>query len=196
MLAPATRLEAVNLMLDTIGQAPVNTLSGQVSVDVKRAENLLDHISREVQSRGCSFNAEDDYPLTPTTAGEVLLPSNLIAIDLDPATYGPASYDVVIRGNRLYNKVTHSYSFTEPLKADVVLLLDFEELPQYARNYVVVRAARKFQDSSLGSETTHRFSEDDEITASRDFRRAEAEQADRSILTPYYANRTLRTRSL
>lgn len=195
MLAPTTQLDAVNLLLSTIGQAPVNTLTGQVSVDVLRAQQILDHINREVQANGCTFNQEDDYPLGINTSGNILIPPNLISVTLDPNYYPPADFLVVIRGTMLYNKIKHTYVFTKPLKAQVILMLDYEDLPQYARWFIAVRAARKFQDDSTQSDSGHQFTTQDEQSAFQSFKRREAQQEDRTMLTPFYQRNILHPRT-
>jgi hypothetical protein len=57
-LAPTTELEAVNTMLNTIGEAPVNTLVNMTSVDASSALSILNSVNREVQSQGWFFNTE------------------------------------------------------------------------------------------------------------------------------------------
>ena len=53
-----TELEAVNILLTTIGEAPVNTLTGNQVTDVSIANQVLNEVSREVQSQGWHFNTE------------------------------------------------------------------------------------------------------------------------------------------
>ena len=48
--AATTELEAINIMLAAIGEAPVNSLLGTLPVDVKIAQNLLTEQSKSVQS--------------------------------------------------------------------------------------------------------------------------------------------------
>ena len=52
-----TELEAVNTILSTIGEAPLNTLTGSLPVDGTTAKNVLSEINREVQSAGWHFNS-------------------------------------------------------------------------------------------------------------------------------------------
>ena len=47
--AATTELEAINIMLAAIGEAPVNKLTGTLPVDVKIAQNLLNEQSKSVQ---------------------------------------------------------------------------------------------------------------------------------------------------
>ena len=48
MTTPTTELEAVNIMLSTIGEAPVNNLDSGL-VDAETAETILKNVSRDVQ---------------------------------------------------------------------------------------------------------------------------------------------------
>ena len=54
--ANTTELEAVNSMLATIGEAPVNSITGTLPLDASLAKNTLNEINREVQSAGWHFN--------------------------------------------------------------------------------------------------------------------------------------------
>ena len=66
-LSPMTELEAVNAMLLSIGQAPVNTLEVAGIKDVSFARLMLHNTNRQVQSRGWWFNRELGYELTPAS---------------------------------------------------------------------------------------------------------------------------------
>ena len=60
-IAKATKLAAVNTIISNIGQAPVTTLeTGNPLVEM--AEQILNEISRSVQSEGWVFNTEFHYP--------------------------------------------------------------------------------------------------------------------------------------
>ena len=55
-ITPTTELQAVNTMLSTIGEAPVNSITGTTTVDVSVAKNILDETSMSIQSQGWNFN--------------------------------------------------------------------------------------------------------------------------------------------
>ena len=40
-ITPTSELQAVNIMLSTIGEAPVNSITGTTTVDVSTAKNIL-----------------------------------------------------------------------------------------------------------------------------------------------------------
>lgn len=64
-LTPTTELEAVNQMLATIMEAPINTLLGAESLDAQRAITTLAEVSRDLQQTGWNFNTEVAFPLLP-----------------------------------------------------------------------------------------------------------------------------------
>lgn len=148
LITPTTELEAVNECLENIGQAPVSTISGDLGVDTQIALNFVRKVNRELQSRGWYWNTEKDYELTPDGNQDILLPSNTLAVD---STGKDADRDVVQRGQLLYDRDNHTYKFTTPILVELTVGLPFEELPETARRYVAMRAARMFQDRIEGA---------------------------------------------
>ena len=151
-----TELEAVNVMLGTIGEQPVNSLDISTISEVSIASDILYEVSREVQTRGWSFNEEEEYELA-VSEGEIPLPINCLKV----VVTGESDY-IIRRGNRLYNRTDHTYTFTAGVDCTIVFFLPFTDLPQSARNYITLRAARKFQMRILGSEAIEKFTEVDE----------------------------------
>jgi len=189
-LTPTTELDAVNQMLGTIGEAPVNTLIGVTSLDTAIAINTLAEISRDIQSKGHHFNTDKGLKLQPGAfTGEIEVPINCVDID----TVGPdESVDVVLRGRRLYDRVNHTYKFTTPLTVDMVVLLPFGDLPESARRYIAVRACRVFQKRQVGSTTLATFTAEDEREALMSFRRSLGRNADHNIFNSPDMRRMLR----
>jgi len=179
-LAPTTELEAVNTMLNTIGEAPVNTLVNMTSVDAITALSVLQSVNREVQSQGWFFNYEYNYPLTPNQNGELSLPTNIMSVDSSNVSH---KHDLVQRGSRAYDRLNHTYIFDEAVKCDLILLLSFEEIPEAARRYIVLRSSRVFQDRTLSSDSLHNMNREDEYQALTTLRLMESENADYNILT-------------
>lgn len=182
-----TELEAVNVMLSVIGEAPINTLTGAATVDVIQAKAILSQVSREVQSIGWHFNIEKDYPLVPDINQEIVLAANMVRVDADQYP----ELDVVQRGLRLYNRKDHTFKFGQTVKAEVIFLLPYDEIPQTARQFIVIRAARIFQDRMVGSDTLHGFTAEDEKKALADLKDAEGDTGDYTIFDHYDAYRPL-----
>lgn len=179
-LTPTSELDAVNIMLATIGEAPINDLSTSGLGDVAAAKAVLHSTSRSVQASGWHFNTEIDYELSPSVDGFLLLPLNQLRVD----TVGDSrDIDVAVRGERLYNRKDHTYVFTEAVKVELIVFLPFTDLPEAARNYITVKAARKFQSNVLGSELIEAFTQDDEMDALVLLKDAEGDTADYNMLT-------------
>lgn len=180
-VTPTTELEAVNLLLDVIGESPINSLSNSAVVDAVKAKATLSEISRAVQSKGWHFNTEKDYELVPTVFdNEIQLPANCLRVD---SVGKDRLVDVVQRGSRLYDRRKHTFKFDKSLTVDLVVLLPFEELPEAARYYIAVRAARVFQARSVGSDTLYQFTAQDEQQALTDLKKAEGLTGDYNMFT-------------
>lgn len=181
-LTPTTTLEAVNAMLATIGESPVTTVESvdPLPVDVAIALNALRFVSREVQTRSWNFNSETDYPLVRDGSGFIPVPQNAVRVD---TTYEYSKYDVVVRGTRLYDRGEHTFVFPEDLKVDITFVLPFEDLPEPARNYITIRAGRRFQAGQIGSQVLHVLTEQDETDARALLLDDEGDSADFNILT-------------
>lgn len=184
MLSPTTELEALNTMLSTIGESPVNTVDDSGMVDAVIARQILRATSREVQSRGWHFNTEKSYPLQPDDQGQLNLPATILRAD---TVETDSDIDVVVRGTRLYDRRNHTYVFNKGVKVDAVILLPFDELPEAARWYITVRAARIYQERVVGSDTLSSFNQQDEMRALVVLQETEADNADYNILSDNYA---------
>jgi hypothetical protein len=180
LVTPTTKLEAVNTMLRAIGESPTSTLSGDVGVDVVTARQTLDEVTKAVQAEGWLFNTEHAYPLSRDSENNIVIPATALSVGVDRRKY--FDIDAVLRGNRLYDRKNHTYVFDRDLEAKIVFGLDFEEMPETARTYVTYRAARKFQDTSLGSQELHQFNEKDELYARIRFMDDQAEDEDLNFL--------------
>lgn len=179
-LAPLTALDAVNLMLKSIGQGAINSLSSSSSVDAENAKNTLGHTTREVLSRGWWFNREYDYPLTADSNGALLLPLNTLKFNLN-ARYGT----FVQRGDRLYDSVNHTAVFTPGtvVKGTIVLHLPFDDLPHTARQYIGRRAGREFQVGAVGSDLLYKFTHEMEDEAQAELMREHLQSARPNAVT-------------
>lgn len=186
MTTPTTKLEAVNSMLSTIGEAPVNSLTSGL-VDAETAETILNEVSRSVQAHGWNFNSEPDYTVAADTSGNVVLPAEVIRADLANSVtkYRSSKKEYVQRGNKMYDKVKHSYNIGEALKLDVVVLLDFEVCPEVARRYITVKAARIFQERVVGSDSLSAMNRNDEQEALFALREMEGDNGDYNIFDDY-----------
>ena len=154
-----TELRAINRMLALVGEAPVTDVTAPIP-EVIDARETLNQVLLEVLALGWGFNTDEGYPLTPDEDNKIAVPDNALSVDATDT-----SKQIIQRLGLLYDKGAHSSDFTEPVKADIVWLLPFHLLPYPAQNYVMVRAARRFQRDRLGSVTIEQLSENDERMA-------------------------------
>ena len=68
---------------------------------------------------------------------------------IDPYEY--PDNEVVQRGLKLYDRRKNTSVFEEDLTADVTYILGWTDLPEHARQYIMVKAGRQLQDQILGS---------------------------------------------
>ena len=176
-LTATTKLEAVNIMLSTIGENPVNSLTCGL-VDAELAETILGSVSKAVQSEGWNFNTEKKVSFSADTSGNILLPANILRAD---ATVEADALDLVQRGLKMYDKKNHTFVINQAVNLDIIIELDFEILPEVARRYITLKSARIFQDRVVGSETLHQFNQEDEFFAYSQLKDFEADSEDISI---------------
>jgi hypothetical protein len=184
-----TELEAVNTILSTIGEAPINTLTGSLPVDATVAKNILNEINREVQSMGWHFNTHYKGTLTRNTDNKIPLASNVLRVKLDYYRYSKGVYDIVQRNDYLYNLAKNTNIFdTDFEDVTIVYLLDFADIPEQAKRYITIRSARVFHDRTLGANTLHQYSKEDEAKALVVLRQAEMNTGEYNIFdTPEQA---------
>jgi len=184
MTTPTTTLGAVNSMLSTIGEAPVNGLNSGL-VEAETAETILNEVSRSVQADGWNFNSEPNYSVAATSAGDVVLPAEIIRADLATTKYRSSTTEYIQRGNKMYDKANHTYNIGKTLKLNVVVLLAFELMPEVARRYVSVKASRIFQERVLGSSTLSQMNRTDEQEALFSLKEHEGDNGDYNIFDDY-----------
>ena len=160
-MAGTSKLDAVNTMLSSIGEAPVSSLSSGL-IEAEIAESILNTIDREVQSMGWHFNTELNKSFAQDTLGQILLPADILRAD---ATLKANAPNLVQRGLKMYDRTNHTFVIGTAAALDVVVQLLFDDLPEVAKRYIVLRATRIFQDRVVGSNTLHEFQKRDEAEA-------------------------------
>lgn len=156
MLYVRTEIEAINTILRMVGEAPVNSTNLSDLAPGAQAQTLLRQISRSVQSQGWYFNTRVDKELTPGSNGKILLSANTLAIE------PTRSSDVLlIRGNLLYNMTEETDEFLSPVRATLIVGLEFDELPETFKEYITMLAGMRYTASYSKSDIEFRFSENE-----------------------------------
>lgn len=184
------------MLLGVIGVSPVSSLlTGETNVDVEAALRSIHTSSMAIQERGWDWNTDGDeadapYFLDPDpTTGEIVLPANALKCD----TVGSNVTDpVVVRGKRLYDRKLRTFAINRPVQVVIVSGLDFEDLPQAARTFVTIKAARQFAIGRSSDAATYRFTAEEEGAALAAVEAAEDQSDDRTL---FDKNRHLRSRA-
>lgn len=186
-IIPATELAAVNEMLAAISEAPVESLD-EGNADVQVALQFLQNNSRLLQSKGWAFNTET-YKLSPTLDTDsghhwLILPANTLRVHLLPMYQ---HHPFVMRHSdtgfpRLYDRENRTFNIEKSVKAELVLGLDFEEMPQPARDYITATAGYQFSMTQMGAEPNIIFSQERVREAYSYFLEEEIEASNPNVL--------------
>ena len=180
-----TELQAVNTMLSFIGEAPVSSITGNIGTDVAVAKQILDETSLSVQNQGWFFNRDLEVTLTRDTNNKVPLETNCVA--LEPSAPYQYQYSYTIRNGFLYDLKNHTDVFTTaPVQVDKTMIQQFEHIPEYARRYITVKAARRFAARYIGADSLVKLATLDEQEAHVQFEQADSRAMDANILKDEY----------
>ena len=123
-----SKLQAVNIVLDAIGETPVSSLSSGLP-DAESAEAKIDEISKSVQAKGWHQNTDYKLKLTPDTNNNILIPDTYLRVD---TASSDRDTNVTVRKNGTQNMLYHiknqNFTFPSYVWADVVHHLEFENL--------------------------------------------------------------------
>ncbi len=178
-LVLSSELEAVNAMLRAIGESAVSTLENVTTVDVTTAKNILSDVNREVQQKGWHFNTEWDVTLTLDSDNRLPVGNNVMSV------YSPTKL-LTMRGRSgsmfVYDLDNNTFTWSSSITDAVVIkLLDFEDLPQTARQYITAKASRIFQSEVVGQVAAESVNRQEEVEAYADLMDDEGERSGYNI---------------
>lgn len=211
-IAATTEVDAVNALLSTIGEAPYSDqteLDASTSVDVTTAVARLRDTIRAVCTQPWKFNTEREYKLTAAGTitwaadseeiGVFTVPTNLMAFttSLRADQQGSKYTDATIRLSRQYldpafvlvfaDRATGRDGFPtadrEFLYIDPIWHVAFANMPETAKQYVIARAGRVWQQGVVGSEVLRAFTVEDERLALRNLKREQGQPEDYNMLS-------------
>ena len=141
-----TELSAVNAILGSIGQSPINGIDF-ANPEISFIYNLLKESNQDVQSEGWTFNLEYHIKETVSpTDNKIIIGSNVIRIDNEDAW--DRTRDFVRRKDptdsiwKLYDRVNHTFEYPDDdyFYVNKVTLLNFEDIPTVFQRYIVYKA--------------------------------------------------------
>ena len=183
----STELDAVNSILMSVGESPVNTLTVQ-SPEVAIAQKTLQQVCREVLAEGWVFNTETEYPIDLDTNNHCIIPNNALQVDVNQFKH-LNDFHVTKRSDsgvmKLYDNIEHRFNFEntseDKLYCDIIWMMDFEEIPQIFRDYITIRASRIASNRMVNDQRAAELIGTDESLARALAMEYDANQADYNI---------------
>ena len=179
-VAATTELESINIMLAAVGESPVNNLTDTLPVDAQQALSILNEQSRMIQSEGWSFNTEIDVTLPRDNFKKVALGVDVLRVD--PNIHHHPNIDAIQRGLKMYDRLNNTFEFDQDLICTIVYFRDFTEIPEPARNYITIKAARIFIDRLIGDNNLRAYNQQDEARARAVLLETDTENGDHNLL--------------
>jgi hypothetical protein len=140
-----TKLEIINDMLASVGTAALSS-SNTMHPSYSKANLKLAKESRLMQGLGWWFN-KFTRTARPNAKGEIVLPANALHADpLDTST------GYVVRGGKLFDPATFSFSIGTDVVLRYVENVAIEDLPPTAAAYLQARAVYAFYVDSNGGD--------------------------------------------
>lgn len=183
LLNPLTELDAVNDILMSIGQSPVNTLAISNILDVSIARAELTKVIRQFQATGYAFNTDESYSLTPDVNGIILIPNGCLRVDPTDNAIDYVQRKHPNGSRALYDRTNQTWTISEPVLCRVIWAFDFDALPPVAQHYAMIAAGRQFQQRVVGDPQADRLLSEREALAYVALQREERSTRDTNIFT-------------
>ena len=146
-----TELDAVNRILISAGEDPISSLS---SPSAQSCKVLIEEVLHDLLIIGWSFNTDYSVILSRNTDNEILIPVNAISVNFDD-NINSEKYSII--DNKVYDQHNRTFTFSKDLKATIVYLREFTEIPEPFRVYVTKSAKRRYAASFTAGEHIQSF---------------------------------------
>ncbi len=178
-----TELSAVNSILGSIGQSPITALSltSLQNPEIGFVKNLLDEVSKDVQTTGWHFNTQHRVKRSPDANGNYKIPVNAILFDISDGQID-RSRDVIRKNGKLYDNVHQTDVFTQDFYFDIISLLPFEDLPPQIQRYIIARASVRAAVQLVSNADLVKLLKMEEEQAKANALNYETEQGDNSFM--------------
>ena len=197
-LVTDTELSAVNSILGSIGQSPVNTL-GNITVfesdtqtreeiintyenpEISMVHNLLMEAVKDVLNEGWSFNTEDLKLAPDVTNNRILVPADALRIDMKNNHFDRTT-NVVVRDGVLYDKVNNTYTFDGEVEVTIVRAFEFKYIPSAFQRYITYKASTRAATQLVANPQLVKLLAQQEIMARASCMEYECDQGDANFM--------------
>lgn len=197
MTAHMTELEAVNEMLLSIGESPVQSLASGLQ-DAEIAETVLNNENRRIQAQGWHCNTRRNVELSKNASNEFVAAIDWLKVDtVNPRATRtnsvPAPHrhiNVSLRRSAddtqylLYDVDNDSEAWTDEttLTVDIVQFIKFKDLTPALQNYVFKSGAHRYQKAMVSSKVLFEFTREDVEIAMTDAIQEDMDNQDANML--------------
>jgi len=154
----------------------------EARIRMYRMENtdmeILREVTYEVLSEGFYFNTDYNYKLEPNESKEIDVPEDVLAIK---PTYGYKEF--VPRKGKLYDRYSQTFTFKSPVRANIVWLFPYNEVPEHVRHYIYILATLRFERQIGLPQEMHSYSEESFVRARANMLSEEANLARSNFLS-------------
>ncbi len=151
-----TKLEAVNLMLEGIGEDPVSSITSGLD-DAASAVRILERKQKEVLAQGWQSNTDgvhQDYQWVRDGSNEVLLGDDVLRIDTvrqSAYLHGKKKWDTSANKYKLWDTYNARWTWNSDPYVAVTWNQTWDEMSDALKNYIGHEAAVSFAMAELGS---------------------------------------------
>ena len=177
-----TTLDAINEILSMVGVATIADLSDPQRQDALQAQQTLDEVLHQVATTRNYYNRYEKVTLTPDASNEIIIADEVFDVEL----YNDVR-QVVVKDGKLYDLTNKTYEFTQSVEADITYYLEFEDLPEVIKRYIVQSTARKLYLKLFGPSTHLQVLASEEKMAYDTMQRWELESLDANMV--YHSDR-------
>lgn len=139
-------IDAINVTLEALGESRAVDLSSQ-NPSVGLAKAAIERTRRGVLSTGWWFNTISREVTPAAISQQITVPWKQVAI------YGADGKKYSERDGKLYDLVEQTAVFTAPVKLNVVLDFDFEDLPEHVALWIAYDVAAQVYNNDFGGDT-------------------------------------------
>jgi len=195
--ANLSKLDAVNEMLLSIGETPVQSLGSGLQ-DAAIAEAVLDRTNRIIQLKGWHVNTRRNIVLSKNSDDQFVVGIDTLKVDTvnpsggrsfsTPGSSGYINASLRRAGDNtkflLYDVDNDSETWPNDtnLTVDIVSLVDFAKLTPSLQVYVAAAAGRRFQKGAVSSRVLDEFTREDVQAAMIDAIQEDMENTDINML--------------
>lgn len=163
-------------MLQVINEDPIEDEADIEKVrEAQIASLVLEETKKEVLSDEWDINVDEDYTFPVDSDGFINIPSNVLDLYSSDG-------NLIMRNWKLYDKRRQSDVFDSSQNITVVWNPEFNSLTHPIRNFITVRACKKFQARQVTDPKMHSITESDERDAYILARRSESRSTNASML--------------